>query len=94
MSFRVFEVARPRDTLFLPPPMVSKWRGLRGLVEQEVALRSREAPVHLAAVGSGEVHVRGVRAREVPEGARRRRELLAILEPGPVTQLHALEAGK
>ena len=31
MSFRVCLIVRRPDALFSPPPLVSKWRGLRGL---------------------------------------------------------------
>ena len=31
----MFLVVRPPDTLFLPPSIVPKWRGLRGLAEQD-----------------------------------------------------------
>ena len=58
MYFRVFLVVRTPDTLFLPPSIVPKWRGLRGLEElasphSEVPRRgaARGAPAHRVPVG-------------------------------------------
>ena len=41
----MFLVVRPADTLFLPPSIVPKWRGLRGLVVHARGQQDRLATV-------------------------------------------------
>ena len=43
----MFLVVRPPDTLFLPPSIVPKWRGLRGLDALLLAERGRRLRVAL-----------------------------------------------
>ena len=52
MYFRVFLVVRPPVTLFLPPSIVPKWHGLRGLAGRPCARRHVRELDRLAAEGA------------------------------------------